>query len=105
MDTLNCGVGTRVQRRENVGGSLNLWSPRDVFTSVIGFCPFDDLEYSTLKSIRQVFCQKNFLYYWNSYIPRKWSLLFCPDFWNKINTVSDEKVFLVHNQEGEKNDA
>ena len=63
LDTLNCGVGTRVQRRENVGGSLNLWSPRDVFTSVIGFCPFDDLEYSTLKSIRQVFCQKNFLYY------------------------------------------
>ena len=39
LDTLNCGVGTRVQRRENVGGSLNLWSPRDVFTSVIGFVP------------------------------------------------------------------
>ena len=29
---------------------------------VIGFCPFDELEYSTQKSIRQVFCQKIFLY-------------------------------------------
>ena len=67
--------------------------PTDVFTSIIGFVPFDDLKYSTLKSIRQVFCQKNFLYCFCSWIPRKWYLLFCPDFWNKINFVSDDSFF------------
>lgn len=27
MGILNCQVGPRVQRRENVGGSLNPWTP------------------------------------------------------------------------------
>ena len=53
-------LGPRVQRRENVGGSLNLWSPQMFSHLVIGFCPFDDSKYSIQKMICQDFCQKNF---------------------------------------------
>ena len=55
--------GARVQRRENVGGSLNLWSPQMLLASIIGFNPFDDFKYSIQKSIRQVSCQNFFLVY------------------------------------------
>lgn len=60
LDTLNLILGSRVQRRENVGGSLNLWSPQVLSHLIIGFVPFDDSKYNTQKTICQVICQKNF---------------------------------------------
>ena len=50
-----------VQRRENVGGSLNPWTPQMFSHLVIGFASFDESKYNTDKTICQVFCQKNFL--------------------------------------------
>ena len=50
-----------VQRRENVGGSLNPWTPQMLSHLVIGFASFDESKYNTDKAICQVFCQKNFL--------------------------------------------
>ena len=50
-----------VQRRENVGGSLNPWTPQMFSHLVIGFASFDESKYNTDKSVCQVFCQKKFL--------------------------------------------
>ena len=53
--------GPKVQRRENVGGSLKTLGPSDAWHLVKRFNPFDESKYNTQKNICQVFCQKNFL--------------------------------------------
>ena len=53
-------LGSMVQRRENVGGSLNPWTPQMFLHLVIGFASFDESKYNTDNSVCQVFCQKIF---------------------------------------------
>ena len=61
MGILELCFGSKVQRRENVGGSLKTLDPTNAWRPVIGFNPFDESKYNTQKSICQVYCQKNFL--------------------------------------------
>ena len=60
LDTLNLVLGSRVQRRENVGGSLNLWSPQTFSHLVIRFFPFDDSNIVYKKRFVKCFVKKNF---------------------------------------------
>ena len=55
--------GPKVQRRENVGGSLKTLGPQMLGIWSIGLFPFDESKCNTQKPICQVFCQKNFLVY------------------------------------------
>ena len=60
---LNSSFGSKVQRRENVGGSLKTLGPTNAWRPVIGFNPFDESKYNTQKMVCQEFCQKFFLVY------------------------------------------
>ncbi len=53
-------LGPRVQRRENVGGSLNLWSPQMFSHLVIRFFPFDDSNIVYKKRFVKCFVKKKF---------------------------------------------
>jgi hypothetical protein len=52
--------GPKVQRRENVGGSLKTLGPQTLGIWSNRFNPFDESKYNTQKMICQAFCQKNF---------------------------------------------
>ena len=60
LDTLNLVLGSRVQRRENVGGSLNLWSPQMFSHLVIRFFPSDDSNIVYKKRFVKCFVKKIF---------------------------------------------
>ena len=60
MGILNLCLGSKVQRRENVGGSLESLGPANAFASDQRICPFDEIKYNTIKTVCQVFLSKNF---------------------------------------------
>lgn len=58
MGILNFVLGSKVQRRENVGGSLESLGPTNTFASDQRFCPFDNTKYNTTKTVCQVCLSK-----------------------------------------------